>query len=519
MGMMKLHPTVRLAIAWLVLLTPLRFALAQADGAPTSERYFAVELDGQKVGWGLERSHPTADGGMATISEMHFSIARGPVVINLGVTSEFIETIDGEPVSMRATTTQANQVTTERYVWSHDRSVVEHSTEANGRVRTERLKSPTTPWHTPNEVDAFVQRKLAEGVRTIAFATIDPSFGLKPVLTKIDVLGELDIEVMGQTVRAMEWRTTSSATPGIAMTSFVDDEGEALLTELPLGGLQLTVRAASKADALADFKAPELMVATLCKPDRAITRPRAAQRAVYRLEALDGSMPDLPCTGAQSTEPLGAGTLRITIDLDEHIPAEVTVEERAACLAAATMADTTDPLIERLTAQALSDLEQRSASERAERLRMFVASYISDKSLDVGFGSASDVARTREGDCTEHGVLLVALLREAGIPARAVSGLVYIDEFLGETGVFGYHMWAQALLPIDPENPAAGETWVDLDAAIATRPFDATHIALTTSDLQGGALATSMADVARALGNLRIRVESVAHVRDPAPAP
>ena len=40
------------------------------------------------------------------------------------------------------------------------------------------------------------------------------------------------------------------------------------------------------------------------------------------------------------------------------------------------------------------------------RLRKFVGNYVSTKNLNVGFASASEVCRTREGDCSEHGVLL-----------------------------------------------------------------------------------------------------------------
>ena len=40
--------------------------------------------------------------------------------------------------------------------------------------------------------------------------------------------------------------------------------------------------------------------------------------------------------------------------------------------------------------------------------------------------TAAEVARSREGDCTEHAVLLAALARARGIPARVAMGLVYV---------------------------------------------------------------------------------------------
>ena len=491
-------------------------ATAAAADQPAQERYFIVELDGQKVGWAVERTVMGDAGGRATSGEMSFSIARGPIIVSFGIATQFVENAAGDPHSMRSEMRQGEQVTIEEYVWSPDGTQVRHTTETAGGRRTERVAAPRSPWLTPGEVEALTHTKLDEGAERFAFATLDPSNGLKPVLTKVEVLGKEQIEVQGKPHTALKLRTTTSVMPGVAMTSFVDEQGETLLTDLPLGGLRLTIRAATKPDALARFEAPELMVATLLKPDVPIERPRFVDRAVYRLEGIHAQLPDLPVTGAQTAEPAGANALRLTVDVHARPPAKVTAAQRKACLARTTMADPADPQIAALTAHALRGKENAPAHEQAETLRAFVASHITEKSLDVGFATASDVVRTREGDCTEHGVLLVAMLRRANIPARAVSGLVYIDEFLGEEGVFGYHMWAQALLPIDPDNPDAGETWVDLDAAIATRPFDATHITLSTTDLEDGGLAASMAIVARALGNIRVTVEAIEHADAPA---
>jgi transglutaminase-like putative cysteine protease len=57
---------------------------------------------------------------------------------------------------------------------------------------------------------------------------------------------------------------------------------------------------------------------------------------------------------------------------------------------------------------------------------------------------APQVYRMRRGDCTEHSVLAVALLRRIGIPARAIMGMYLADEFLGKKNVFVYHMWVEA---------------------------------------------------------------------------
>jgi transglutaminase-like putative cysteine protease len=82
--------------------------------------------------------------------------------------------------------------------------------------------------------------------------------------------------------------------------------------------------------------------------------------------------------------------------------------------------------------------------------------------------SALEVLNKRIGDCNEHSVLLTALLRASGIPARVCVGLVYTR------GGFYYHAWTEGYL---------GE-WVSMDATLNQMPVDATHIKLVEGGLR-----------------------------------
>jgi transglutaminase-like putative cysteine protease len=70
-------------------------------------------------------------------------------------------------------------------------------------------------------------------------------------------------------------------------------------------------------------------------------------------------------------------------------------------------------------------------------LERLVHRYITDKSLAYGFAGLEDILEGREGDCTEHALLLVALLRSAGVPGRMTYGLI-----LTEGGFIG-HAWVE----------------------------------------------------------------------------
>ena len=75
-----------------------------------------------------------------------------------------------------------------------------------------------------------------------------------------------------------------------------------------------------------------------------------------------------------------------------------------------------------------------------EQLAQFVARVV-DEAPGRGWDVASRVATRRDGDCTEHAVLLTALARRSGIPARVVLG-VAIVQVNGGYATYG-HAWSE----------------------------------------------------------------------------
>ncbi len=89
-------------------------------------------------------------------------------------------------------------------------------------------------------------------------------------------------------------------------------------------------------------------------------------------------------------------------------------------------------------------VERYGAKPTPRQLETFVGEYIKKKSLAYGMTPASTPARTREGDCTEHAVLLAALARASGYAARFVSGLALVKgpAMHGQLAAYG-HAWTE----------------------------------------------------------------------------
>ena len=112
-------------------------------------------------------------------------------------------------------------------------------------------------------------------------------------------------------------------------------------------------------------------------------------------------------------------------------------KDDAPFLAPSPLVQFEDPVFKGLLAR-LQAPKDASRWALAQRVNRFVFEWITEKDYTVGFASAQEVARRPQGDCTEHGVLEVALLRRLGVPARGVVGWVAMGDGMG------LHFWVEA---------------------------------------------------------------------------
>lgn len=127
----------------------------------------------------------------------------------------------------------------------------------------------------------------------------------------------------------------------------------------------------------------------------------------------------------------------------------------------------------------------------ATALELLVHRRIQSKNFTQAFATAAEVAESGEGDCTEHAVLLAALCRARGIPARVTIGLLYVPSLQG----LGYHMWNEVWIH---------NRWIPLDATLGRGGITASHVKLLTSNLDGYDAYAALLPVFRVLGQLQL---------------
>jgi transglutaminase-like putative cysteine protease len=137
----------------------------------------------------------------------------------------------------------------------------------------------------------------------------------------------------------------------------------------------------------------------------------------------------------------------------------------------------------------------KKSKDKVKAVEQFVYHYILDKKIGIPLISAESILKMRAGDCTEHAVLSVAILRALKVPARAVMGLVLAKEFYGKKNVFVYHMWCEAFYK---------GRWQLIDA---TRPLNKSaskYIAFSYHSLQT-VMTLEYAEASASIKNMKIK--------------
>jgi hypothetical protein len=400
------------------------------------------------------------------------------------------ETKDFKPVHIVVATSAGSDEVKKTYRFMDDG--VELTSEQSGRTIKRKLPPIKGNFLTAAQSSIAIDLNLKRDADAFEFDTLDVSAGLTPFVTTYTRSKEAPVDLKladGSETKAKLWVTTYAIFPGFEMKHWVDASNVMVGLAYDVEAVTFESRLADASVAEMEFDPPELSGLSVVVPDRPIKDVDLQTKIVYELSYQAGDLDIVPITTAkQSVKALGKGEARVTVDLDAKPQAAVKDRPTEAHLASSIMIDHEDEVVRKLAKQAVAKLpKDASAVKIATACKRFVTRHISGASLSVGDGSASEAARTQEGDCTECSVLLAALLRVNGIPSRCVSGLVYSeDDFVGQEHVFVYHQWTQAWIATAPgrqDNPGADDHqkgyWLDLDSAMWR--YSAGHIALGVS--------------------------------------
>ena len=484
-----------------ILLTFVVVTSAWGDWKIQQEYWYSVTIDDTKSGWAKEMLEVDGD-LMKTTTIQEMSISRGGIVITISVLSEFVETRDGKPIYVKSIQEAMGQKSETTLVFKED--TIEMTSVAGGDPIVKILPRPDATILTPRAVNRLFVQKVSEGASVITYQTIASEFGAKAITIVMTKTGEEERDVLGKKTLVSMWTTENNVMPIIGSEVYTN-EGVRVRSSVDAGFGDIINTLTTKHEAMSPInEIPELMVSLFVEPNKPIPDDPQLKRLTLQIKSKDGSVLDLPTSGAQRATSNADGTVTLEIDLDAPVDATPEELEDPVYLSVSSICDGSDEAVASIAREALKKLpSDASTMDKALALRAKVYDFIEDKSMSTAFASASQTARDKKGDCSEHGVLLCGLLRSAGIPSRAVLGMVYIRRYRdAPNGIFGWHMWSQAL--IDGK-------WIDLDATLRTT-YSVGHVATTMTTLADESLASEMVSIISTIGNLDVEVISIADV-------
>lgn len=479
-------------------------SVARGEVAPKviEDSYAAILINGQKAGY--SHTKMVMDGEEVTTEvEMRLKMTRAATPLSLSLWSWFQESSKGEPRRFKYELRLARTpVRSEGYV-------------EGGKMH---LKTTMGKYATDTSVDFDPEAMFPYGLREAAkrqglkpgteymLKVFEPALSPQfPQVMKVKV-GEVEkIDLFGRVVNAHQIENTLVGLNDTVEKLWCDQDARPLRSVTSLIGIEMEVVQCAKAFALQPRSAPELMAQSLVALNTPLPGDGRFEKAIFRLRQRQAGSKalTLPSNERQTVEAEDVDDswlltiYRARRQVDPELESDP--ELAARYLAANGYVNSEDPEIIKL-------LDQRPQWGQtplaiALELEEFVHEYMTERSLNVGMGSASEAVRTREGDCSEHAVLLAAMARAKGIPARCAMGLLYLPEFMDRQYVFGGHMWTQIYL---------GGHWIDLDATRPLQSADPIYICQATSDMKWERLTSDMLELFSSFNNLQIElVETV----------
>jgi len=433
-----------------------------AQAAPPADQWFTVLLDGRKIG-SFESRREARGKQVVTTQKLDVVLDRAGAHVALSSSESSTETSAGKPLSFRSVSQLSGSETTVEGTVRDGRISI--TTASGGESRKRQMTWPAGALLPEGLRLAGLRAGLEPGTRYSALSFQPSSLDSAEVVSVVHAAEEVDLPGGKMKLSPVE---QTLAFPGAPMKTraWVDADQTIYRLTMPIMGVELTLLACNRACATAPNQGSDVFERTLVSSPRPLSRAELGGTMRYTLAPREaGNALRLPQTDEQRVERRG-GEWIVTV---RRAAAQGETKPEPDDFRPNDWLQSKAPEIVRLAQQAVGDAH--APRERMQRIETFVRGYIRNKSLDVGYASALEVARKPEGDCTEHAVLVAALGRSLGIATRVVDGLAYAPGFAGKDQVFVPHAWTQAYVD---------GRWQSFDAALPG--FDAGHIALSVGD-------------------------------------
>jgi len=435
-----------------------------------TEDYYAVMVMDQKAGYMVRRREVEGETVIST-ERIVTTVLRGGAEVESVIETVSRETTAGRPLGFE-TTSQGGGATTRTSGRREEDGRWTVTQETGGQARTMTVEYPSGALMPEGERLAARSHEFKPGTRFTIKTFSASSMASVPI--DAAVVGKERIDLLGRVLEATRVEQVIHLPRGdILEVRHVDDQGRLVRIEGPAAHQRVVFVLCDKAFATSKVRSTEdFFASSYVSCPKAL--PPVATKVVLTLKPKGGATIDVPQTESQKVEKAFDGTVTVTIEKNapegsQAMPYDGSDAAALEALRPTRYIQSDDPLIVETAKREIG--KTGDVVQAVRRLATWVDGQLSSKTLSVGYASASEAARSHEGDCTEHAVLLAALCRAAGVPARTAYGMLYVRRAGERSNVLAAHQWVQVYV--------AGR-WRDVDATVAPPYYTSGRLVLGT---------------------------------------
>ena len=456
-----------------------------------------LTLMGTKIGYAhiyMEKSRYEGEDAIRVRADMVMDLKRTDTGLRLATTRISYVGMDLVPRYFIITSNETGQ---EKYVKGRIRDGVAYL-ETN---LAEKITHAQTPISTDTIFEQMIgyfvlQRSIQVGdVHTLHVFNLDL---MKPVKTDVKVLRKDQIEFEGKIEPVYVVNYTMDIMGGLTTIQWLGHRGTTYRMEIGLMGLNMVLTKTDMQTALGESGEVDVILNTKIFAQGKRPTPQA-RRLKAHLRLTEGQLDKAVMIDSRQKLKVDNdprhGILEINIpEMNQDAAPNLPIQDQQGNEALTQFLKSTvyiqaeHPAIQSKAVEVVDG--ETNAWKSAEKLCQWVYKNIRDKNLKIGFGSALQTLESLAGDCTEHTVLMIAMARSVGIPARVCAGLVFQGD------AFYYHFWPEVYVG----------KWVAMEPTLGQIQADANHIQLAGSELESDSMLEFGEGVMRTLNQLEIEV-------------
>lgn len=424
--------------------------------ASAADQYFAIYLNGGKVGYSVSRE--LKDGWSE--SETVFRSALMGQDLDMRIVSQTLADKDGQPKEIRTTSESGGrtQVVTAKFAAKEIKVVINNA----GTITERTLAIPPGAKVVEDATSALILNG-AGTTKSYKVHVLDVTT-VTLIENEVTLDGPRKVEVFGKTYDAT---LVTVKDPRATSKIYYSAKGDVIKIEAALGMVMVPV---TKEVALADItERTDLGESAAIRVSPEIVRPFDLISVKYRVSNADLSR--CPSDAYQTIAKNGAEWIVSVHPIDRGRARDETITEAARYaqkwLKPSLHIPAGSPEFKRLSAGIVGgEKHVLAASERISR--WIERTMTSNAGIGV-LRDATEVLASKEGVCRDYAILGATLMRSAGIPTRVTSGLIY------DNGQMYYHAWDEVW---------SGKEWITYDPTRANQPTNALRFKLAHGNVE-----------------------------------